>query len=87
VTIVKGGVSKDLLKATQWADWGVNVRYKKVNIFCAYGPVINNKIVSNSFCNFFEAFIFKFRGQQLLRKKIHIWLVRTRDKLHPHPKQ
>jgi len=40
VTIVKGEIQKDLLKAAQWADWRVNV-----NIFCACGPVFNNKIV------------------------------------------
>jgi len=45
VTIVKGEIPKDLLKAAQWADWGVNVRYKHMNIFCACGPVFNNKIV------------------------------------------
>src|ERR1700692_4447126 len=45
VTIVKGEIPKDLLKAAQWADWGVNVRYKHMNIFCACGPFFNNKIV------------------------------------------
>jgi hypothetical protein len=46
VTILKGEVQKDPVKAAQWAGCGVNVRYKNLNIFCAYGPVINNKIVS-----------------------------------------
>jgi len=45
VTIVKGEIPKDFLKAAQWADWGVNVTYKHMNIFCACGPVFNNKIV------------------------------------------
>jgi len=64
VTIVKGEIPKDLLKAAQWADWGVNVRYKHMNIFCACGPVFNNKIV---FVFFFEAFAFKFRAQHLFQ--------------------
>jgi len=43
VTIVKGEIPKDFLKAAQWADWGVNVTYKHMNIFWACGPVFNNK--------------------------------------------
>ena len=45
VTIVKGEIPKDFLKAAPWADWGVNVTCKHMNIFCACGPVFNNKIV------------------------------------------
>ena len=64
MTIVKGEIPKDLLKAAQWADWGVNVRYKHVNIFWACVPVFNNKIV---FVFFFEAFSFKFWEQHLFQ--------------------
>jgi hypothetical protein len=41
--IVKGEISKDLLKAAQWAGWGVNVRYKHVNILYAFWSANNEK--------------------------------------------